>query len=283
MVVQFTHPGREHKPAGAVMDWNRKPHLRKFLKGEAQYFDEGVLRRGPVTFWGEWEPQSTIIETYPRGLQEDPRWLHAPWWELPRHRRLLQNTDPLVFGDRFLYSNCRQRAIGKLRALPPGSLIFFGSGLGRSFVLDTVLVTEDAGEAFVRGDSNAVSVPAWVDAVLFGPLRWSADPPTETFRLYRGASALDHPSRPFSFVPCRPYVPGASRFSRPPIHLDSRWITPSLVRGARVRPGTHDEVRTAWAEVVDQVGDAGLALGVAFDPPPNGPPASAGEPDEPSR
>jgi hypothetical protein len=146
--------------------------------------------------------------------------------------------------------------------------------LVRTFVLDTVVVTDGPGDAYVCGDPNAVRAPAWVDAVLIGPLRWTNERPTETFRLYRGASALDDPSGPFSFVPCRPYVPGVSAFAQPSIHLDSRWITPTLARGARLRPGTRDEVRAAWAQVVDQVRDAGLALGVAFDPPPNGPPAT---------
>jgi hypothetical protein len=61
------------------------------------------------------------------GPPGDPHWLHEPYWEVPRHRLHLQNTDPLVFGDRFLYSNCRQGRNRKLRELAPGSLVVFGS------------------------------------------------------------------------------------------------------------------------------------------------------------
>lgn len=281
MVVQFTHPGVEHRPAGPVMDWNRQPHRRKFLRATGQCLDGGSPRHGLVTLWGEWEPQSRVVETYPKGVAGGPRWLHEPWWELPRHRRLLQNTDPLVFGDHFLYSNCRQTAIPKLRALPMGSLVLFGSRLGGAFALDTVFVVGSDGQDFVRGDPHAVACPDWIQAVVFGPLRFSGERPTETFRLYRGASYLDDPSIPFSFVPCRPYTPGESAFARPALHLDPRWITPAFAQGARVRAGTHEEVREVWEQVVGQVRDADLALGVAFEPPPGTPPSSVREVDGP--
>jgi hypothetical protein len=54
----------------------------------------------------------------------------------------------------------------------------------------------------------------------------------------------------------------------------ARWITPTFAQGARVRPGTHEEVREVWEQVVGQVRDADLALGVAFEPPPGTPPSS---------
>lgn len=56
---------------------------------------------------------------------------------------MLQNTDPLVFGDSFLYSNCRQGAIGRLRELRAGSVIVFGSVVSKSWVVDTVFVVGD--------------------------------------------------------------------------------------------------------------------------------------------
>ena len=81
VIVQFPHPGREHRPRGDVMGWNRGEHRRKFLKANGHYLDDGVLRHGPLTFWGEWEPQSRIIETYPlervAEAWEPPS--HVPW------------------------------------------------------------------------------------------------------------------------------------------------------------------------------------------------------------
>ena len=132
-IVQFPHPGGEHHQHGLDMDWNRAEHRRKFLKTTGTYLDGAGIKRGPITFWGEWEPQSRVVESYPPGLPDGPRWLHEPWWEVPRHRRLLQNTDPLVFGDRFRYSNCRQTRNAALRRLPPGSLVLFGSALRGDF------------------------------------------------------------------------------------------------------------------------------------------------------
>jgi hypothetical protein len=57
-----------------------------------------------------------------------------------------QNTDPMVFGDAFYYSNCRQHNWRKppnhpkpseMQNLDLGSLILFGSMVGGEFVLDT--------------------------------------------------------------------------------------------------------------------------------------------------
>ena len=174
-IVQFPHPGGEHRPRGEDMDWNRGPHHRKFLRATGTYLDAGGVQRGPITFWGEWEPQSRVVESYPPGLRDGPRWLHEPWWEVPRHRRLLQNTDPLVFGDRFRYSNCRQTRNAALRRLPPGSLVLFGSALRGAFVLDTVFVVARPGVDYLRGAPDHLDVPEWVRSVVFDPLRATED------------------------------------------------------------------------------------------------------------
>jgi len=119
MFVQFPHPGSEHEPGGTWMDWNRRDHARKFLKAGGRYVLDGAAAHGPVVFWGEWEPQSRVLETFPKPRPGYPRYLHEPYWMVPRHRTLLQNTDPLVFGKQFLYSNCRQARNQKLRELAP--------------------------------------------------------------------------------------------------------------------------------------------------------------------
>jgi len=268
MFVQLPHPGSEHRPTGPVMEWNRGPHARKFLKASGRYVDGGAVRTGVFTFWGEWEPQSGIIETYAHHGRSGPRWLHDPYWEVPRHRRLLQNTDPLVFGEYFRYSNCRQTRNAKLRSLPPGSVILFGSRIGPEFVLDTVFVVGADGQDYIRGESEHVACPDWIQAVVFEPLRSSHERPTETFRLYRGRTYEEAPQRAFSFVPCRPHEVGHAAFSRPAIHLDRRWLEPNLAMGAKATPATDAELLALWEEVAQQVAAAGLSLGIELAPPP---------------
>jgi hypothetical protein len=187
-------------------------------------------------------------------------------------RRLLQNTDPLVFGDRFRYSNCRQTRNAALRRLPPGSLILFGSALRGAFVLDTVFVVADHGVDYRRGAPDHLDVPDWVRSVVFDPLRAAEDRGHEALRLYEGARHADSASAPVSFVPCRPYAPGGGAFARPVIELDRRWLTPRLAMGAKATEATPDQVRAVWAAVVDQVVAAELSLGVELDVPASGPP-----------
>src|SRR5688572_5161536 len=96
MFVQFPHPGREHVAHGPEMAWNTGNHARKFLKARGKYLADGVIRSGPVAFWGEWEPQSRIVEAFPLERLGLPRALHEAYWQVPTHDGLLQNTDPLV-------------------------------------------------------------------------------------------------------------------------------------------------------------------------------------------
>jgi hypothetical protein len=249
------------------MDWNRRDHARKFLKASGSYITNGQVRTGSFAFWGEWEPQSRVVETFPK-LGDHPRWLHEPYWQVPSHRRLLQNTDPLVFGDRFLYSNCRQQRNQKLRNLAPGSLIVFGSKVQREFALDTVFVVGDNARLFTQESAADLDCEDWVRAVVFDPLTRSPKLATEPFRLYWGTPHQEVPSGPFSFVPCRPYVEGQSAFARPTLRLPRRRITPNLTQGAKATPASQAEILELWDQILEQVARAGLSLGVRLDPPP---------------
>lgn len=268
MFVQFPHPGSEHEPTGPWMEWNRRAHARKFLKAHGTYIAQGEPRTGPFTFWGEWEPQSRVFETFPKQGRGYPRWLHQPYWRVPQHRRLLQNTDPLVFGDQFLYSNCRQGRNRKLRELAPGSLVVFGSKLQGEFVVDTVFVVGDFAQGFTAAAAGEVRCEDWVRAVVFEPLRVSAKR-GEHFRLYRGRSYQEAPAGPFSFVPCRQYGgSGAAAFPRPALRLPRRWIEPNLAMGAKATPASPADIQELWNEIVDQVVDrAELALGIHLEAP----------------
>lgn len=72
--------------------------------------------------------------------------MHAPFRQSGSPTRSVQNTDPMVFGDSFIYSNCMQGQYRALQGLPRGSLILFGRYArenGRpSFSLDTCLLVE---------------------------------------------------------------------------------------------------------------------------------------------
>jgi hypothetical protein len=253
------------------MAWNRRDHARKFLRAEAEYLLDGRVERGQIGFWGEWEPQSRVVGEFLDAPPGFPRWLHEPYWEVPRHTLGLQNTDPLVFGDHFLYTNCRQARNRKLRELAPGSLIVFGSKLGGEFVLDTVFVVGEARERFTRSSTRRVTADEWIHAVVLDPLARSKDHQGDEFRFYRGAPYQGASDALFSFVPCRPYRADGWAFPRPVLRLPTGRISPGLAMGARATDATSAQVGELWTEIVSQVLGAGLALGVRLEPPPRVP------------
>lgn len=137
------------------MKWKRgrTAHDRKFLLTwgsllESETGQDHAL--APLVFWGEWEGPSVFwrVESPSRPL---PSVLHSPFRPATCPREPVQNTDPMVFGDAFIYSNCLQAAYRSLRTLTPGSIMLFGrfgrvAGQG-SFSIDTCLVV-DRREAF---------------------------------------------------------------------------------------------------------------------------------------
>lgn len=265
MFVQFPHPGSEHRPIGSQMPWNRSNHARKFLKTGGQYLMGSQIQSGSFTFWGEWEPQSRVIASFPDNKPGWPHYLHEPFWQLPADGGWRQNTDPLVFGNQFLYSNCRQGQNGKLRELATGSLVLFGSKVAGEFVLDTLFVV---GDGFHGGSTGYLDHPDWVQHVVFEPLSLAPKQPAHSFRLYRGRTYAEAPNGPFSFVPCQPCNPVAAGFARPAVQLEGRWIEPNLAMNAKATPATQQELDELWEQIVQQVIQAGLALGVRLDVPP---------------
>lgn len=201
-VIQFLHPGGEHgidDRKKMIKYWNHGPHKRKFLKARGQYVTpRGTLsEQVPLLFWGEWEPNSHVVETFSPAKKLWPRYLHEPY--LPSSKKsavflpvstpssclgdcsetkkskggcitdwdndCCQNTDPFVFGEAFIYSLCQQwREYKKghlhttyLSRLPIGSLILFGSKV----MLDTGSTKEDAfalDTVFVVGDSRPYTI-----------------------------------------------------------------------------------------------------------------------------
>jgi hypothetical protein len=168
-VVQFIHPGGEHGPdeAGGKR-WNRGLHKRKFLQVPGEYLTarDGRAYADDLVFWGEREPESDVSAII-APVAAGPKFLHRPYYVRPRaYPGDLQNTDPFVFGDHFLYTLCRQtKPVGGharptfLRDLAAGSLILFGSLKGGGFVLDTAFVVADGVLHDAERWPSSLSVP----------------------------------------------------------------------------------------------------------------------------
>ena len=148
--VQFMHPGREAKPkrGESAIEWNGgKTHARKYLRCPGTYLDGGNAVSGDLEFWGEWEPESVVVEEWGRQSDNRPQRVWQPYYRAKDNYAGLQNTDPFVFGS-FLYTGCKQytnrgtRAT-QLRYLKRGSVLLFGSCIGGAFALDTVFVVKD--------------------------------------------------------------------------------------------------------------------------------------------
>lgn len=262
MFVQFPHCGVEHSPSGDKMPWNTGPHARKFLRAEGQYLSEGRLFSGAFAFWGEWEPPSAILTQWHRPAAGMPHFLYAPMMQRPAPGTWRQNSDPLVFGDQFHYSNCRQRRNKKLRALAAGSLILFGSKLKGGFVLDTVFVVGPSKRYSIKNFDRSHYSNELLDAVL-DPLQSDPKAGSADLHLYQGLGYETSVDTPFSYVPCKPLGDDAAGFCRPRIQLPPRWMNPSLSMAAKATVATDDELSDIWHSVTQQVTeDHQLDLGV---------------------
>ena len=289
--VQFPHPGGEHRPGPSRgRSWNTltAAHARKFMQLSGEWIDtDGSTASRDLWAWGEWEPQSQLLRrldgSQARGY---PQYLWYPYYVIPDGGyRGLHNTDPFIFGERFLYSNCKQPTSPRLRSLDRGSVIAFGSSKAGRWVLDTVFVVAgfvDYQQTAVRS-TLAGSVPKTFLDVTGGPLaansrdgkcgpaldertgcgggRRSRNGSDTTLRLYWGATPHDPVHDMFSFFPAMP-AGHAKGFPRPGIELPGRYFTESLPRGHKQSCGLAGEtVALLWDSLAEQVDDAGLVLG----------------------
>lgn len=198
-----------------------------------------------------------------------PSFLHEPYRTTPPDLPNLQNTDPYVFGERFRYSNCRQNTKkGPLRTqrLATGSVILFGSGLDGEFVVDTVFVVADAQPLTADTVSEIRTIDEAFAAVTL-ELVYPSDG-TTTFRLYDGATTDEPVHGIFSFFPCLPHEEPTQAFPRAVVQLDG-VVNPRNWRACKMtRLTSLDGAHRIWEQVVEQVLDQDLALGVAADTPP---------------
>ena len=148
LFVQFVHPGAEPdygRSSEGTVPWNTSPkHKRKCIKHPIRYWCEDTQSdSGPreMYFWGEWEPASRFRKIE-QSTPIKPRAIHEiiPLEKIPSDLTGYQNTDPFVFGDRFMYTTCQQLKKTSLREMDRGSIVVFGSYRKGSFCIDTVFV-----------------------------------------------------------------------------------------------------------------------------------------------
>lgn len=288
--VQFPHPGAEHRPRGDRMSWSSGNHGRKFLLVPGRYVaDDEQRRMGEVVFWGEWEAPSRIERRWQ--VEGDlPRVLHTPYWTRPRGSQPRQNTDPWVFGDRMLYSNCKQvsgtpRRPTGMQSLSSGSVVCFGSTRRDQFWVDTVFVVAaaepwvpdqtaglDLDEAFLVCVAQPLSTWAETNTGCASPRIGCAAGSGLEFTLYRGATLEEPVHGMYSFVPARPVDHPTPRFARPVVRVPER-INPASrqsPRGAR-RLLPIETVRQAWTSLRDQVLTYDFVLATSLVTPPCAP------------
>lgn len=274
-VVQFPHPGGEHRPTGEFMPWNQGNHRRKFLVSDGVAQDaDGQPRSGRYVFWGEWEAQSRVVRRWP-AQGELPRCLHIPYWSTPPEANR-QNTDPWVFGERFRYSNCKQLTArphcnpSAMQDLTRGSIVLFGSQVHGEFVLDTLLVVADA-TRYIPIDTGHLGVDEAFSTCTLKSLTTGTEGfGYRDFTLFSGATPDDPVSGMFSFTPCRPAGDGC-RFARPSVRLPG-LINPASKQSpsGSHRPLTTERARQTWKEIRHQVLARDLLIGTHFDTPPKG-------------
>ncbi len=272
-VVQFPHPGREHRPdesghKAATLCTDGHGRLLAEQCGEyVSHADERKATPALLHFWCEWECEANRIPTFsPRSKDGFPGHAFKPSIRRRKDWANLANTDPCVFGRAFRYCVCKMT--GKMLALAPGSVILFGSKRKKAFVLDTVFVVARHVPYDASSWEKLDVEPQYCDACL-APL-FSGSGCTEDdrrLRLYEGATLENTVGGMFSFFPCQ-RAAESEGFARPRIKLH-RIVNPKLGMGLRIgNPVSLETAGRKWRAVAKQVLNVGLDLGVRADFPP---------------
>ena len=266
--IQLSQPGSEATlDCGEAWHSTAHGHQRKFMQLDGRWIAEKGDEHGDELWaWGEWEAQSELLRDLDcsgdRGL---PLHLWAPFYAVIDDCRELHNTDPFIFGERFLYSNCQQwgpRRNG-LRCLDRGSVIAFGSRVSREWVLDTVLVVANFIDYEAR-DVRSMLAESTHEAFLEvtgGPISHRDG----VLRLYMGATPDARVDGMYSFFPAMP-AGGDTGFSRPCVNLPSEHFGKNVQYAKGQALGQSDlateELRGLWESLVSQVHEAGLVTGM---------------------
>lgn len=276
-IIQFTHPGAEHRPdspGGHHKSWNIGPHRRKFMRCQGDYVDGNnrLIQNKDLLFWGEWEPPSAVTSLGKPATPFHPRWLHEPLLPaiMPSSSASScapvgssckpvcgtangpQNTDPFVFEDAFKYLICKQarQDFSKntgLARLERGSMILFGSTSSKVrntafFQLDTVFVVADWIEydpTDLKSLRGHPEVSRLYDELVIS--KAFAKPPSHPIRLrlYRGANCEKPVDGMYSFSPARVGSSSLAGFPRVKLaNLD--FLTNNLNSAPKFTPAKPD-------------------------------------------
>jgi hypothetical protein len=283
LFVQFMHPGPEPwygKDEAGICEWNTtKTHKRKCIRADIRCWDRD---RGVETnpremyFWGEWETASRY-EMQPDLSAGMPRAIH----ELIRPQTGIrpkggQNTDPFVFGDRFMYTICHQPSYPSLRNLEEGSIIAFGSRLRNGsethFGLDTLFVVgrknaclNKVGRSWsglIRDESELYETLT-ISPLGEKDLEIKKGDQNLPVRIYAASMSDDRTTDLpiFSFVPCsdNPFVrPSLETLSSTAEAVVSDRLTQGIKRSTLT---TLEDSAALWEKIVSDLSRKGLKLG----------------------
>ena len=233
--------------------------------------EDGRVRNDNLRAWGEWEAESCLVSKLiqPSQNSQYPRYLWRPYYISKDSYKGLHNTDPFIFGERFLYSNCRQPRGSKasgLAHLGRGSVIAFGSGMKigseRKWVLDTVFVVADS-RAYTASEARralADMAPEAFLTVTGGPLE---DNEEAFFRIYVGATRDEPVDGMYSFFPAMLAYDNVG-FPRPLITLPCKYFNPKSWQAPKGlgHECTGEEIRGLWNSLVSEIYRNRLVLGI---------------------
>lgn len=308
-IVQFPHPRNEHEysrleKANGIKEWNgsekaRKMnrHTRNFIHASGKYVDDSgklVSANEGLVFWGEWEAKakmSIISENPEKGF---PEYLIEPL-KITNYEQGGINTDPCVFGHCFKYSLCRQNNEHgkKMLDLAPGSIILFGSGLTKSFLVDTVFVVssskkynlktmrkdlsgikdfEDYEKLVIDSIESECSSDKACSSSGNGCAGSSCEKSDDEKSFYEGATFSSPVNEMYSFVPAKTFSDGKAGFKR--LELDMTKFKPFELKDNLTRSqfyikedATAEEVKSFWKELCKETEKQGFVKAVEIEFP----------------
>lgn len=290
-IIQFLHPNIEAQPKNdydKIISWNNyETHRRKYLLSNGEYLDQnGEVKSGDLTFWGEWEPQSEIIKVS-NPTPHLPKFINKPFLDLSESIRT-HTTDPYVFGENFKYFICRQRKNHLvLKHLEKFSMILFGSCINEKFCLDTLFVVSEKRVNYSSNNLKDVFPVknrgqfyfSCIDPIFrkgqYNPKVSDEDNckviDNEEFVCYDSVSYEDSKSKGsiYSYVPSKLFDKiniKDSLFRQPEIDLD--FLNPKQTMGIKSKYCTLKEINQYWDEIARQVEDKKLYKGIKFKTPP---------------
>lgn len=276
-IIEFTHPGCQLKMRNGsrvndayhytnpsrtegVRYWNNDAgHYRKFIQGNAIL--EGSRDYQDICFWGEWEAQSRFRLLNNTGSFL-PSAIHFPILDMTQIG--YHNTDPFAFGNRFYYSNCKQKSKRILRAIENFSVILFGTEYAAGFALDKVFVVQSSRSAR-EYFNNCAEYPEQFRLMAADHHDLYIENPT--FRLYHGLMECDGDEM-YSFVPCKRIQDCENGFPRPLLYFDrfnlqspgARTVCTDITRGR--------DILKFWEELRQYLHDQGCQLATQIEMPP---------------